>query len=84
MLCQISRSFCYWDKKTVLQLYRQYVRLPCKFSVPAWSPWTVADKEVLENVQERTIRMISELRRKTYEERLVELGMPSLEKPGTL
>ena len=50
-----------------------------EFAVPAWSPWTVADIEVLEKVQQRAVKMISGLRGRTYEERLEELGMPSLE-----
>ena len=50
-----------------------------EFAVPAWSPWSVADKEVLERVQERAVKMISGLKGTTYEERLAELGMPSLE-----
>ena len=79
VLGQISRSFHYRDKKTFLQLYKQYVRPHMEFAVPTWSPWTVADKEVLEKVQERAIRMISGLKGETYEERLAELGMPSLE-----
>ena len=50
-----------------------------EFAVPAWSPWTVADKEVLEKVKEKAIKMILGLTGRTYEERLEELGMPSLE-----
>ena len=79
VLSQISRAFHYRDKKTFLQLYKQYVRPHMEFAVPAWSPWSVADKEVLERVQERAVKMISGLKGTTYEERLAELGMPSLE-----
>ena len=50
-----------------------------EFAVPAWSPWTAADKEVLEKVQERAVRMVSGLRGKTYAEKLEELDLPSLE-----
>ena len=79
VLGQISRAFHYRDKKTFLQLYKQYVRPHLEFAVPAWSPWTVADIGVLERVQERAVKMISGLTGKTYEERIAELGMPSLE-----
>lgn len=79
VLGQISRSFHYRDRKTFVQLYKQYVRPHLEFSVPAWSPWTVADKDMLEKVQRRAVRMISGLQGSTYEERLLELGLLSLE-----
>ena len=44
-----------------------------------WSPWTAQDKEVLEKVQQRAIRMISGLRASEYEDRLKELGLTTLE-----
>ena len=42
-------------------------------------PWTVADREVLEQVQKRAIRMVSGLRGQEYEDRLAELGLTTLE-----
>ena len=42
------------------------------------SPYTVADKELLEGVQRRTIRMITNISG-TYEQKLSELGLTSLE-----
>ena len=50
-----------------------------EYSVQSWSPWTEADKELLENVQRRAIRMVSGLEGRTYEERLNELGLTTLE-----
>ena len=79
VLSQVTRSFHYRDKRTFLQIYKQYVRPHLEFSVPAWSPWSVADKDLLEKVQERAVRMISGLQGKTYAERLLELNLPSLE-----
>ena len=79
VLSQITKSFHYRDKRTFMQLYKQYVRPHLEFAVPAWSPWTAADKDRLEKVQERAVRMVSGLKASTYEERLAELGLPSLE-----
>ena len=79
VLSQISRSFHYRDRRTFVQLYKQYVRPHLEFAVPAWSPWTVGDRETLEKVQERAVRMVSGLRGTTYEEKLEELGLPTLE-----
>ena len=45
----------------------------------AWSPWTQADTQCLEAVQQRAVRVISGLRASTYEDKLRELGMPSLQ-----
>ena len=79
VLGQISRSFHYRDRKTFVQLYKQYVRPHLEFAVPAWSPWTIADIQTIERVQQRAIRMVSGLQSPTYEGRLKELGLLSLE-----
>ena len=46
----------------------------------AWAPWTAGDKAVLESVQRRAVGMVSNLRGSTYEEKLAELGMVTLDK----
>ena len=50
-----------------------------EFATPAWVPWQAADKEVLERVQKRAVNMVSGLRPSTYEDKLRELGLSSLE-----
>ena len=79
ILGQLSRAVGYRDKDTFLKLYRVYVRPHLEYAVTSWSPWSVGDKEVLERVQKRALRMVSNLRGRQYEERLVEAGMTSLE-----
>lgn len=79
ILGQIARSFHYRDRFTFLNLYKQYVRCHMEFSVSAWSPWSEADKEVLEKVQRRAVSMISGLKGRTYNEKLSELSLMSLE-----
>ncbi len=79
ILGQISRAFHFRDRNVFLRLYKQYVLPHLEFASPAWSPWTMADKEVLERVQEKAIRMVSGLDSRSYEARLKELGMLSLE-----
>ena len=78
VLGQISRSFHYRDRRTFIQIYKQYVRPHLEFAVPAWSPWTVADIHVLERVQQRAVKMVSGLQSTTYEGRLSELKLLSL------
>ncbi len=49
-----------------------------EFSSPAWSPWKEADKAVLEKIQRRAVGMVSGLKGQSYEEKLLELNLPSL------
>ena len=79
VLGQIARAFHFRDWEIFLGLYRQYIRPHLEFSVQAWAPWCQRDKELLENVQKRAVRMISGLRSELYEDRLKELGLTSLE-----
>jgi ribonucleases P/MRP protein subunit RPP40 len=80
VLGQISRSFHYQDRKTFVKLYITYVRPHLEFSTPAWSPWSQLDIKTLEKVQEKFVNMLSGLAGKTYEEKLAELHLDSLEK----
>jgi hypothetical protein len=79
VLGQLIRAFHYRDRHIFMRLYCQYVRPHLEFAVPAWSPWSAGDKEILEKVQARAVGMVSGLRGVTYSERLVELGMTTLE-----
>ena len=76
---QISRAFHYRDRHIFVRLYVQYVRPHLEFSTQAWSPWTAEDKQVLERVQQRAVRMVSGLTSREYEDRLKELGLKTLE-----
>ena len=62
-----------------MRLYKQYVRPHLEFATAAWSPWTVADKAVLEEVQIKAVKMVAGIRGTTYEEKLAELGLCLLE-----
>ena len=79
VLGQIARAFDFQDKDFFLGLYKQHIRPHLEFSVQAWTPWCQKDKELLENVQNRAVRMISGLKSENYEDRLKELGLTSLE-----
>ena len=79
VLGQISRAFHYRDRKIFINLYKKYVRVHLEFCAPAWSPWTQKDKDILEKVQQRAVKMVSGLSSNTYEERLLEIGLQSLE-----
>ena len=50
-----------------------------EYCVQAWSPWTQGDTDALEKVQKRAIGMVTNFRGRTYEEKLSEAGMITLE-----
>ena len=77
-LGQMQRAFHYRTKDTLIPIYKSFIRPKLKSSVAAWSPWTETDKNVLEKVQERMTRLLSDVRGKTYEERLKEVGLTTL------
>jgi hypothetical protein len=80
VLGMMARAFHFRDKVTWVKLYKTYVRPHLEYASPAWSPWTRKDTEMLEKVQERAVRMCSGLRGNSYEDRLKELGLDTLEK----
>jgi hypothetical protein len=79
VLSQITRAFHYQDRHIFKRLYIQYMRPHLEFASVAWSPWFEADKAVLEKIQQRAVAMISGLKGNSYEERLRELGLTTLE-----
>ena len=79
VLFQVLRAFSYRDKKIFLQLYITYVCPHVEFAVPAWSPWLAKDVKAIERVQEKFIRNVQGLRGTTYQDKLNELGILSLE-----
>ena len=79
VLGQISRAFHYRDRHVFVRLYKQYVRPHLEFCTQAWAPWTVADSTALEKVQKKAVGMVSGLISHSYEDRLKELGLQTLE-----
>ena len=79
VLTQVLRALSYRDKTVLPKIYAQYVRPHLEFAVQAWAPWQRGDIELLENVQRRMVRQVTGLQGRLYEERLVELGMDTLE-----
>ena len=67
------------DPKIPILLYKSLVRPHLEFCSPAWNPYLVKDKKLLERVQHRFTGMFPELKKLSYEERLRKLQLWSLE-----
>ena len=79
VLGQLSRAVTYRDKNNFLKLYSVYVRPHLEYAVQSWCPYTLEDKAALEKIQKRAISMVSNFTARTYEEKLREAGMITLE-----
>ena len=77
-LGMIARSFHYRTRKVLIPLYKTFVRPKLEYAASAWNPWLQRDVEVLEKVQQRMVRMLSDAPGATYEERLEVAGLMSL------
>ena len=57
-LGQMTRAFHYRKAECLVPLYKTFIRPKLEHAVGAWSPWLEGDREALERVQKRLVRMI--------------------------
>ena len=75
----IRRNITYKGKKLIIPLYKAIVRPHLEYCIQAWRPYRKKDINTLERIQRRATKMIPELRDLSYEERLKECGLTTLE-----
>ena len=82
-LGQLQRAFHYRKKSNLVPLYKTFVRPRLEHAVAAWSPWQESDINCLEKIQERLVRMLSDVKGETYEEKLKDAGLTTLRERRT-
>ena len=79
VLGMIRRNITYKEKSLIIPLYKAIVRPHLEYCIQAWNPHLRKDVDMFEKIQRRATKLIPELRDLTYEERLKECGLTTLE-----
>ena len=80
-LGMIKRHIISRDKDTIIRLFKGLVRPKLEYCIQSWNwnPTLVKDIELMEQVQHRATKLISEISHLPYEERLKYLNLTTLE-----
>ena len=75
----IRRTIMYKEKQLIVPLYKAIVRLHLEYCIQTWRPYRKKDIDNLERIQLISTKMIPELRDLSYESRLLQCGLTTLE-----
>lgn len=69
----------YIDKTVFMNLYKALARPHLEYGSTVWPVLYKKDQIAIENVQQRATKLVHSIRNMSHRERLLELGIPSLE-----
>ena len=75
----IRGTITYKEKQLIVPLYKAIVRPHLEYCIQAWRQYRKKDIDELERIQRRATKMIPELRDLSYENRLLQCGLTTLE-----
>ena len=79
MIGIIKRTFTEIDKDIFTILYKTLIRPYLEYATTVWSPFLKKDIFILENTQRRATKIVKGMYYTPYEERLIILGLPTLQ-----
>ena len=79
VLGMIRRNITYKEKCLIIPKYKAIVRPHLEYCIQAWNPHLSKYVDMLKKIQRRATKLIPDLRDLTYEERLEECGVTTLE-----
>ena len=79
VLGMIRRNITYKDKSLIIPLHKAIVTPHLEYCIHAWNPYLRKDVDMFDKIQRRATKLIPGLRDQTYEERLNECGLTTLE-----
>ena len=75
----IKRTITYTEKQLIVPLYKAIVRPHLEYCIQAWRLYRKKDIDKLERIRRRANQAIPELRDLSYESRLLQCGLTTLE-----
>ena len=78
MLGLIRRTNMYKEKQLIVPLYKAILIPHLEYCIQAWRPYRKKDIDQLEIIQRRATKMITKLRDLSYENRLLQCGLTTL------
>jgi len=79
VIFKLKNSFKYWDAVSFKKLYSTFVRPHLEYCTSVWNPILKKDVAKLEKVQRRATKLVPNLRHFSYETRLANIGITTLE-----
>ena len=78
LLGMIKRTFTFMDKTLFLCIYKSLIRSILDYGSPVWNPSSKNLRQMLENVQRRSTKIVPGLKTLSHGDRLRSLNLPTL------